>query len=232
MTPTHVVNEISPPVAGTFLAMLRDDERESICAAGTRRSYERGAALLIQNDADDRVIILLEGRVKVARVEHDGRELMLSIRDPGDLLGELAFIDGGTRVATVTALEPVQALIMPAQVLRRHLETTPRVAVVLLEIVARRFRSSSVTRSQFGVADTMGRLAARIVELAERYGEPTPEGIALTSPLSLDDLAAWTEASRAGAAEALRTMRELGWVQTDRRNMLVRDMDALRRRAP
>jgi CRP/FNR family cyclic AMP-dependent transcriptional regulator len=226
-----VDGEVTGPVDGTFLASLSDSECESLYRIGVVRSHPRGAMLMLQDDVDDRTMILLAGRVKVARVEQDGRELMLDIRDPGDLLGELAFIDGGPRVATVTALEPVQALVTPAAALRRHLETTPRVAVVLLEIVARRFRVSSVRRSQFAVADTMGRLAARILELADRYGEPSSEGTRLTSPLSHEDLAAWTGASRAGVAEALRVMRELGWVRTERREILVSDADAMRRRA-
>jgi CRP-like cAMP-binding protein len=156
---------------------------------------------------------------------------MLSVRDPGDLLGELAFVDRDPRVATVTALEPVEALVTTGQALRHHLETTPRVAVVLLEIVTRRFRETTLKRAQFGASDTMGRLAARIVELAERYGEESPDGIAFSSPISQEDLAAWTGASRAGVAEALRALRELGWIETDRRRLVVRDLDALRARA-
>ncbi|HWX96958.1 MAG TPA: Crp/Fnr family transcriptional regulator [Solirubrobacteraceae bacterium] len=222
---------MTPPVRGTFLASLNDGECESLYGLGVVRSYPPGAVLMFQGEVDDRTMILMAGRVKVARVEHDGRELMLDIRDPGDLLGELAFIDGGPRVATVTALEPVKALVTPAKALRGHLETTPRVAVVLLEIVAHRLRESSIRRSQFAVADTMGRLAARILDLADRYGEPSEDGIRLTTPLSQEDLAAWTGASRAGVAEALRVMRELGWVQTERRNIVVRDADALRDRA-
>ena len=186
---------------------------------------------MFQGEHEDRTVMLLEGRVKVTRIDDQGREALLSIRDPGDLVGELAFIDGNARVATVVALEPVEALVMPARDLRRHLETTPRVAFVLLEIVASRFRDSTIKRSQFGTADTMARLAARILELAERYGEASSDGVALQSPLSQEDLAAWTGASRAGVADALRAMRDLGWVQTNRRTMIVRDLDALRGRA-
>jgi CRP-like cAMP-binding protein len=222
------VGELFP---GSFLAGLSDQERESLLGVGLVRSYPRGAALMLQDEPDDRVMILLAGRAKVARIEQDGREHMLDIRDPGDLLGELAFIDGAPRVATVTALEPVRALVTPARALRGYLETTPRVAVVLLEVVARRFRDSSANRSQFAVADTMGRLAARILELAERYGETSPEGTRIASPLSQEDLAAWTGASRAGVAEALRGLRGLGWVHTERRSILVRDLAALRARA-
>jgi CRP/FNR family transcriptional regulator, cyclic AMP receptor protein len=215
----------------TFLALLSDAEREGLFGLGVRRSFPRGAVLMFQHEPDERVMLLLAGRVKVVRLDQDGHELLLSIRDPGDLLGELAFIDGQPRIATVTALEPVEALVTPAQAFRLHLETTPRVAVALLEVVTRRFRETTLKWSQFAALNTMGRLAARFVELADRYGEPTEDGVTVASPLSQEELAAWTGASRAGVAQALQAMRELGWVQTERRGLLVRDLEALRARS-
>jgi len=217
--------------SGTFLASLNSDEREALNGLGLRRSFPRGTVLMFQNEPDGRVMLLLAGRVKVTRLDHDGHEILLSIRDPGDVLGELALIDGLPHVATVTALEPVEALVTTAETFRHHLESTPRVAVALLEVVSRRFRETTLKRSQFSASDTMGRLAARIVELAERYGEPSDEGVTVTSPLSREDLAAWTGASRAGVAHALQSLRELGWVQTERRALLVRDLQSLRARA-
>ncbi len=77
----------------------------------------------------------------------------------------------------------------------------------------------------------MGRLAARILELAERYGQPSGAAITVISPLSREELAAWTGASRAGVAHALQGLRELGWVHTERRTLIVRDVQALRARA-
>jgi CRP-like cAMP-binding protein len=231
MTPSTTSVETYAAVPGSFLAGLEDSERGALAALGIVRRFPRGSILIFQDEPDDRVMLVLSGRVKVGRVEQDGRELMLEIRDPGDLLGELAFIDGAPRVATVTALEPVHALVMPAAALRAHLETTPRIAVVLLELIARRLRESSLTRSKAGVADTMGRLAARIVELADRYGEPGEGGVTFVSPISQQDLAAWTGASRAGVADALRSLRELGWVTTERRSVTVLDAAALRARA-
>jgi CRP-like cAMP-binding protein len=231
MTSSTTSAETCAAVPGTFLAGLEDAERRDLGALGIVHRFPRGGILIFQDEPDDRVMLVLLGRVKVGRVAQDGRELMLEIRDPGDLLGELAFIDGGPRVATVTALEPVEALVMPAGALRAHMETTPRIAVVLLELITRRLRESSMTRSKAGVADTMGRLAARIVELADRYGEPGNGGVTFTSPISQEDLAAWIGASRAGVADALRALRELGWVATERRAVTVLDAGALRARA-
>jgi CRP-like cAMP-binding protein len=219
------------PAPGTFLDLLTVSEREGLRSVGRERTFQQGAVLMYQDEPADRIVILLEGRVKVTRVEGDGRESLLSIRDPGDVLGELSFVDGQPRIATVSSIETVRALVTSPHELRRHLETTPRVAVVLLEIVVGRFRESTLKRTQFANTDTMGRLAARIVELAERYGENDGGAIVIDTPLTREDLAAWTGASRAGAAEALRQLRELGWIDAERRRLLVLDLSALRARA-
>ena len=170
------------PAPGTFLDLLTAGERQELMAVGRERAFPPGTALMYQDEPSDRIMILLDGRVKVTRIEGDGRESLLSIRDPGDLLGELSFIDGQPRVATVTTLEQVRALVTTPGELRHHLETTPRIAVALLEIVVRRFRESTLKRTQFANSDTMGRLAARIVELAERYGEVGDDTIAVEMP--------------------------------------------------
>jgi CRP-like cAMP-binding protein len=186
---------------------------------------------MFQDEHDERLMLLLSGRVKVQRAAADDHELLLAIRDPGELLGELAFIDGLPRVATVTALEAVEALVLGGRDFRSHLQSNPTVAVALLESVAERFRESTVKRLQFAASDTLGRLSSRIVELADRYGEEGEDGIAIAMPISQDELASWTGASRAGVAQGLQTLRELGWLVTERRRLILRDVEALRSRA-
>ena len=157
--------------------------------------------------------------------------MLLSIRDPGDVVGELALVDDEPRIATITALEAVEALVIPARVFRSHLERTPRVAVVLLEVVTRRFRDTTKKRSQFAATDTVGRVAARIVELGDRYGEQSESEITISLPISQEELSEWAGASRAGVAHALQMLRELGWIRTERRRIVIRNIDALRARA-
>jgi CRP-like cAMP-binding protein len=214
-----------------FLGLLDPAERLALLTLGTRRQMPRGAVLMYENEPDERVMILEAGRVKVTRINEGGHETLLSIRDPGDIIGELGFIDGHPRVASVTALEVVRVVVIASRVFRAHLENTPRVAVALLELVTRRFRETTVKRSQFAASDTIGRLAARLVELTERYGVSSGQGIEIGLALSQDELAAWTGASRAGVAKALQTLRALGWIETQRRRIVIHDLDALRGRA-
>jgi CRP/FNR family transcriptional regulator, cyclic AMP receptor protein len=223
--------KLSPSAPLTFLQRLNDAERSELIAIGVKRKFPSDSVLMFQDESDERLVLLLEGRVKVSRSASGEHELLLAIRDQGELLGELAFIDGLPRLATVTALEAVEAVVLPARDFRAHLESTPRVAVVLLESVAARFRESTIRRLQFAASDTLGRLAARIVELADRYGSAGEAGITVAMPISQDELASWTGASRAGVAHALQTMRELGWLTTERRRLIIHELEAMRSRA-
>jgi CRP-like cAMP-binding protein len=100
-----------------------------------------------------------------------------------------------------------------------------------MRLLTERFRDADRKRIEFGATDTLGRVCARLAELAERYGEPDGTGLAISLPISREELASWTAASRAGLANALRTLRELGWVETERRRIRVVDLEALRARA-
>jgi len=215
---------------GSFAALLEPDDWSALQPLGQRRKIARAAVLMYEGDPGDRVIVLLAGRVKVATTDDDGQETLLSICGPGDILGELSFLDDQPRLSTVTTLETVEILAIAAAAFGRYLEERPRVALVILRTLSARFRDGSRKRVQFRELDTVGRLAARLVELCERYGEVTPEGTMIGLPLTQEELGAWTGASHAGVAKAFQTLRDLGWIQTQRKRIVVRDIDALRHR--
>ncbi len=160
----------------------------------------------------------------------NGRETVLDFRGPGELVGELSAIDERPRSSSVTAIEPLEALVVPATDFVALVATRPGAGLALLRLLSRRFRDADRKRIEFGASDAVGRTAARLVELAERYGDPSDAGIAINLPITQEDLAGWTGSSRAGMAESLRTLRELGWIETDRRRITVRDVEALRGR--
>lgn len=214
-----------------FGATLNTAEHEDLLSRGVRRSFRRGAFLMTEGEASDHVIVLLAGRAKVSSYTAEGREVVLAVRGPGDLLGELSAFDGEPRLATVSALEPIEALIIPSDRFTKFLEDHPRLAILLLETMTRRLRDSDRKRVEFGAYDTPGRVARRLIELVERYGESEGENVRISLSLTQDELAGWTGSSREAVSKALREFRDRGWVTTGRRSIVVLDVDALRSRA-
>jgi len=214
-----------------FLGALDDAQARGLRDRGIPRRFRKGQALFHEGGRSDRVVVLLDGRVKVSTVTEEGREVILAFRGAGDLLGELSAIDGGPRSASVVAIEPVQALAVTAADFRAYLREHPDVALLLLQTLSRRLRDADRKRVEYGAHDTVGRVAARLVELAQRYGEPAAAGVRIGLPLSQEELAGWTGSSREAVSKALQSLRRAGWVVTERRSITVLDLEALRRRA-
>lgn len=194
--------------------------------------FERGTTLLHEGQLGDKVMVLLTGRVKVVCVTGAGREMVLRFCGPGELLGELAVLDGLPRSSTVVALTDVEVVVVGAESFRCFAEETPGAALMLLNLISRRFRDADRKRIEFGASDATGRVAARIAELADCHAAHSDRGLEILLPLSQEELAGWSGCSREAAAKALRSFRERGWVKTDRRHITVLDLDRLRRRAP
>jgi CRP-like cAMP-binding protein len=214
-----------------FLAMLDPSERDALQAIGRRHTFRAGTTILHERLEGDQVMLLLSGRVKVTHATDAGREVVLGLRGPGDLVGELAVIDREPRSGSVTAVEPVEALAIAGHRFRDFLDDHPRAAMALLRTVTHRFRDADRKRIEFGASDTVGRVAARLVELAEAWGAPEERGVSVGLPLSQEELGGWCGCSREAVAKALQTMRRLGWIETSRRGVTLLDADAVRARA-
>jgi CRP-like cAMP-binding protein len=215
-----------------FLALLDDAERRALDAIGTTRRATRGDVVLFEGQVPDKVVVLLDGRVKVAASTADGDEAVLTFRGPGALIGEQALLDGSPRSSTIVAVEPVEYLVVAASAFTAYVERRPRVALALLTVLSARLRDSDRRLAQFAAADTLGRVSARLVELCEEHGEPGEDGaVTITLPLTQEELASWTGASLESTAKALRQMRDLGWIATGRRTIAVHDLDAMRARS-
>ena len=212
---------------GTYLDLLSAADRDVLLTHGGPRRFPTGAPLMHQGEPGDRVLVLLEGHVKANYIDQSRREIVLSFRGPGDVLGELTFNHAEPRSSGVTAIEPVVAQALTAGEFRQFLLARPAAALVLIDVISRRFRDANRKRVQFAAQDTIGRLAARLLELAERYGVDTDAGIEIRLAITQADLTGWTASSRAGVAAALKTMRDLGWIRTERRLIVVLDQAAL-----
>jgi CRP/FNR family cyclic AMP-dependent transcriptional regulator len=217
--------------AGPFLAALSEADARELRALGRVRRYAAGDTIFHQGDEAGGVSILLEGRVKVSAITPAGKEVILAFRGPGDVVGEVAAIAGSERSSAVRAVDPVQALAVGAAEFRAFLNSHERAAMNLVLMLIDRLHSADAARLEFATHDVVGRVACRLVELAERFGEPCDGGIEVTQTLSQEELAAWTASSREAVAKAMRLLRELGWIETRRRCIVIRDLDALRRHA-
>ncbi|MDX3592026.1 Crp/Fnr family transcriptional regulator [Streptomyces sp. ID03-2B] len=214
-----------------FGRALTAPEYESVMALGHRKEYPADAPLLTEGDRTGHVVIMIRGWATVSRTTDRGAtRLILGLRGPGELLGEMAALDNHPRSATVRALGTVEATVIGGDAFRRFLATHPRVSGLVIRQLTFRLRSADQERSALASLTVLQRLASRLTELSGATA-PGPYAPSVPGPghggtvvhLAQDELAATVGATREAVAKALRLLRTQNIVRTGTRMVQILD---------
>jgi CRP-like cAMP-binding protein len=204
---------------------LEPRDREFLEARCARRVFHKDALLFRQGQPAGQLIVIQTGLVKVSSVTGANTEAVLAIRGAGDVLGEMASIDNRPRSATVTALNPVTALVLESAVFDDLLRRSS-VGRALLTVVVRRLREADGRRLQFGKTTVTGRVATLLHGLLE-YGTWRGGRLVLDMELSQQDLASAVGASRTAVNRSLKELRNQQILTTERQQVTILRPDLL-----
>jgi CRP/FNR family cyclic AMP-dependent transcriptional regulator len=229
----------SPPRGGGpsgpregFWEALDQAQRTALRQVSRPRTYPARRPLCYQGEQSDHIIIIETGWAKVTSSTEDGHDVVLAVRGPGDLVCESAVLGGRHRSATVTALSPVRALVVPAARFTGFLDAHAAVWRLVSGTFVSRLDDADQRLQAHVAAKGPQRLAlllSNLAELSARHAPPAQDGsIEIAPPLSQEELGSWMDASRETVARALNTLRREGLVRTGWRRITVVDLPRLR----
>jgi CRP-like cAMP-binding protein len=219
----HFLGEL-PLFAGLPPATLEALARESRV-----RRYPRGQVLCSEGDPGDSLLVLEEGRVKIARFAAGGQEVVLAGAEAPAAFGELALLDGAPRSATITAQTPVVVRVLGRQTILELIEREPSVAMALLRTMAGMVRSTNERLADVLSLDVPGRVAKWLLGRAGSRGAADPAGVVVPLGLSQGELAAELGTTRVSVNKALKGFEAQGLIalDPDRDAVVLRDLAAL-----
>jgi CRP-like cAMP-binding protein len=211
-----------------FFAGLDSDALERL-AAGTRtRRFRRGEVIFHAGDPGDALFIIVTGEVKISVPSESGEEAILTTLHEGDVFGELALLDGAPRSASASALVPTETVVLPRDRFRELVATEPAIRDALLASIAGELRRLTTHVEELHFLDMTGRVAARLVRLAEESGPGTDDGtIRLRSSLTQGELASMVGCTRQSVNKLLGQFADEGFVRLDREGIAIIDMPGL-----
>jgi CRP/FNR family transcriptional regulator, cyclic AMP receptor protein len=198
-------------------------------AMALERRYKSGVTIIRQGDPTS-VSLIVEGFVKVTTARLSGHELAVSLRGPGELLGHYEAVQGPhwPAYASIVALEPTTAMAVTADRFVEFLLAHPSACLAELRTIVSEVVSFGRRQVDSALVGSSQRLAALLVDLAVRHGRETVDGVEIAIALSQDEIAGMIGSSRDSVIRALASMRSRGLVDTGRRSITVRNLDALR----
>lgn len=210
---------------------LTDEDRADLLSMMSETTLRRGESLFHEGDSGDRLYVVTDGKVKLSHTADDGRENLIAVLGPGEIIGELTLFDLGARSSTVTAIAATSLLSLSHKDMMAYIDAHPAMAKSMLKELARRLRNTNQQMADLVFSDVPGRVAKALLDLAERFGERTPEGIYVAHDLTQEELAHLVGASRETVNKSLADFTSRGWIRLEGRAVLLIQVQRLQRRA-
>lgn len=214
-----------------FWPALGAAERAKLEELSVRKAYRRGDVLCREGERASVVLLLLAGHVRITNATPDGREVVIGVRGAGDVIGELAVIDGGRRSATVQALDELDVLVVPAARFVALCRREAAISWALLQVLADRMRDVGRQWLDIGGGTATRRVAAQLMQLAVQHGVRRGTDIEVAVPGTQAELAMTAAISRESWARVTRELRRQGVISTARGKVTVHRLAELRRLA-
>lgn len=192
------------------------ETRTELAKSGYVEHWVAGQTLFQRGDSDDRLIAVISGQVRLSLVTPQGRELVIKILGPWEMLGELAVLDGLPRSADAVALEPTAAIVFTRQTFLGLCATRPDLPLSVARYLSGLLRATNFQMESIALYDLQSRLVRFLLYAVQQAHGATPPGLApVDLGLSQSDLAAVLGASRPRVNNALQDLIAIGAVQRD-----------------
>jgi len=127
-----------------LFSRLDDQEREALSAMLQPRRFRAGERIFSAGDRGEALYVIRSGKVRLELTTNEGECLLLDQVDPGEVLGEISFLDAGPRTASAIAEEDSELLEFERGQLLMFVQQHPHAALDLLGVMANRIRSSDL----------------------------------------------------------------------------------------
>ncbi|QBD78629.1 Crp/Fnr family transcriptional regulator [Ktedonosporobacter rubrisoli] len=213
-----------------IFASLSDEDIRAFMGVARRRTFRAGEVIFHRDDPGQVLYVIKEGKVKICLISPDGQEISLVVFGKGEYFGELALLDGLPRSADAIALEKVECYTLQRSDFHNAIMKNPKIAIQVLEVLSKRLRSTDQQVEDLIFLDVYGRVAKKLLELAETHGVQVEGGTLIDVRLTQQELASMVGASRESVNKVLGYFTDKQFISTDKHRITLHRLSDLKRR--
>lgn len=211
-----------------LFAGLTPAELKEISQTLPMQTCRVGGLVTSPDDDDERLYVVKRGRVRLYRLTPDGKQLTLEILDKGRIVGRMSWLGQQLTDAYAEAVEDALICSFTPRELQRLIDRFPSVGVNIIRYLSDRLAASEREREVMAFRSVEQRLATRLVELVERFGQPADGGMAIDARLTQQELADMIGTTRETLATTVTSLRERGVLEMHNQRVMILDGDRLR----
>ncbi len=189
---------------------LSRSEFSKVCLSATKRHLAKGEILFLQGEPADTIYLIKRGKLKLVQVSSEGREMIIDVLGPGEVLGEMLFFQQQGQPCGAVALETAGLCCFSRQQLEALIQQNPGLAVDIITYLAQKLQESVRLAGQIAGIPVRERLLRLLTRLADKYGRQMAGATVIGLEITQQELADMVGASRVAVANALKELRAQG----------------------
>jgi CRP/FNR family transcriptional regulator len=208
---------------------LSEEEIAEIASYIERKAFHKKETIFSEGDPSSWFCILFKGKVKITKLSHDGKEIILELISPGEFFGGFAVLKGFPYPANAIAMQDSEIIRISRHNLMRIIERFPNIMYDITANLGERVREFHDTLKNIALERVESRIAALLLKLAEKTGEKSATGeIVIAMGLTKQDIAEMVGTTVETSIRVISRFRKSGLVKDVSGKIVIRDLGALR----
>jgi CRP-like cAMP-binding protein len=201
---------------------LSDDATAAIERIIVKKKFHKDQIVLFEEETASYMYIVYSGKVRVVKLNEDGREQIITIRKKNDYFGEMALLDGKTSPATVIAHEDAVIGLLSKDDFDRHIFSNPAIRSNIIKLLCNQLRDSWAMIKVLSFDNAEHRVMAVLDRMGSMYGIKDERGTIINIKLTHQQIASYASVARETATRVLNRLGKDSAIQTlDNRNILL-----------
>jgi CRP/FNR family transcriptional regulator len=193
----------------------------------TWEELEKGDYLFREGETAVKVYVIAKGNVKIVKEFASGKNAIMGIFGPGNIVAEVAAVDSRPYPASCIALESVTTGAIPAKVFQELLRKEPDTALMMITGLGFKLRELTENLGAIAVMPVEKRLARLLHKLAFNLGVKSGNGVELTLNMTRRDMAEIIGTSFEVVERSLKKFREENLISVDGKKISIHDYQKL-----
>ena len=224
--------ELTEKLKKTFIfSGFSPEELEAAAGLLKKKKYRKGVTVFHEGQPGIAFYLISSGRVKVFKLNEDGRELIFGIFGDGAIFGDVPVFDGGPYPASAATLVETEVVYMSRDDFIRLITEHPAISLKIVRVLGKRLRQAQRFVMEIAMKSVLQRLSAQLVRLAEEYGREEGGETIIDLPLTRQELAELIGVTRETVTRELSKLSKAGAISLEGKKIFIVDQLMLERSA-
>ena len=197
-----------------FFSTLTPEEIRQVEKLFRKKSFEKEQIVLYEEDTSNYMYLIYSGKVRVVKMNEEGKEQIITIHKKNDFFGEMSLLDGKTSPATIIAHEESVIGLLHKDDFEEHLLRNEGIRRKIIELLCSRLRDSweMIKILSFNAENAQDRVISLLDRLGELYGISDDRGVIIDVKMTHQQMASYASVTRETMSRVLRTLEKAGMI--------------------